>query len=171
MNDRKQWYAIYCHSQKEAYACHHLENQSFDAYLPRCRKMTRGTNGVIEKVVALFPRYLFVSFNSHKDDWRKINHTRGVIKLISSQNGTLQALPDKIITNLKLLENSEGLVSLGALELFKPGQRVRILSGTFKGCLAVYEKMSDKQRAEILINFLNTEVTMHVPAHALEKVD
>ena len=61
------------------------------------------------------------------------------------------------------------MVSLAALDLFKVGQQVRILEGAFAGHVAIYQKMMDKQRVEILINFLNQDVCMQMSAHAVEK--
>ena len=60
-------------------------------------------------------------------------------------------------------------MSLAALELFKPGEPVRILEGAFAGHVARYQKMSDHERVEILINFLNQDVRLQLPVFAVEK--
>lgn len=165
----ERWHVVYCHARKEFVAKEHLLNQSFDVYVPSFKKLVRHAGSMREVVAPLFPRYLFVRFDSDMDLWRSIRYTRGVINLIAHKDGTLQYLSNSIIQGIRASEDNDGLVSLAALDHFKAGDDVRILEGVFKGHIAKYQKMTDQQRVEILINFLNKDVLLQMPTHAVEK--
>jgi transcriptional antiterminator RfaH len=169
MSIQRNWYAVYCHAQKERLAKEQLLNQGFDVYLPLYKKVTRHARQIREVSAPLFPRYLFVGFDAQKEQWRSVNSTRGVACLVMQSGEKPRSVPDKVIYQLQESEDEVGLVSLAALELFQPGQSVRILEGVFAGHVAIYQKMTDKERAEILLHFLNQDVRMQVPAHAIEK--
>ena len=169
MTPAKRWYAVYCQAQKENMAREQLENQGFEAYLPLYKKLRRHARQMRETDAPLFPRYLFVSFDVDRDQWRAVNSTRGVVGLVNFKTDTPQGIADRIITDLRSTQDDGGLVSLAALELFKPGEPVRILEGAFAGHVARYQKMSDHERVEILINFLNQDVRLQLPVFAVEK--
>lgn len=164
-----QWYAVYCHAQKELFARDQLLNQDYEVYLPLYKKLTRHARQMREVRAPLFPRYLFVSFDVESAQWRSVNSTRGVIGLVKFNHEKPRAIPNTIIEGLKRSQDEEEMVSLAAIELFKPGQQVRIIDGAFTGQVATYQKMNDKQRVEILLNFLNKNVRMEMPACAIEK--
>ena len=166
----KKWYVVYSHAQKESLAASEIYAQGFDVYHPVYKKIVRHARRVIEKKVSLFPRYLFVSLDIREDMWKCINSTRGVVKLIMLNHETPKAVQDTIIDQLKISEDDDGLVSLAALNLFLPGQVVRVVDGPFSGQYATYKGFSDKQRVEILLEFLGKNVSLEVSSHSLEKV-
>lgn len=165
-----EWYAVYCRAKSEFLAEQQLMAQGFSVYLPRYKKLVHHARSMCEVCAPLFPRYLFVTFDVLLHQWRKINSTRGVVGLVSVAGGRLQPVQAQVISELQNLEDEEGMVSLSALELFRQGDEVRILEGAFEGCVGVYQKMSDKQRVELLLNFLNNDVRMQVPAYAVERI-
>ncbi len=165
----RQWYVAYCQAQKEQFATQQLLTQGFSVYLPRYKKITYRSRQVREVESPLFPRYLFVGFDCNNEQWRSINSTRGVIKLVMQSGEKPRAVPNSVIYKLQETEDEAGLVSLAALELFKVGEQVRILEGAFAGCVATYQRMTDKQRVEILLYFLNQNVRIQVPVYAVEK--
>lgn len=164
----KNWYVVYCQAKNESLARDQLEKQGFDAYLPLYKKMVTHARQVHERHVPLFPRYLFVSFNVDEQQWRSVNSTKGIVGLVNFNHEKPVAVPDTIIQQLRATEVND-LVSLAALELFKSGEPVRILEGAFKGHVALYQKMNDKQRVEVLIHFLNQDVRLQLPVYAVEK--
>lgn len=169
MSEGKQWYAVYCQAKKEMTARDQLENQGFEAYLPLYKKLTSHARQTRECDAPLFPRYLFVSFDVDCDQWRVVNSTRGIVGLVNFNSEKPRFIPPRVIHELRATQDDAGLVSLAALELFKPGEPIRILEGAFAGHIAVYQKMTDQQRVEVLINFLNQDVCMQLPVYAVEK--
>ena len=165
----KEWSVVYSHAQKELAAASEVSAQGFEVYLPVYKKVIRHARKAVERKVPLFPRYFFVNLDADKDMWRCINSTRGVVKLIMLNFERPTIVQHAVIDELKSFEDDEGMVSLAALDLFLPGQVVRILDGPFSGQRAVYKGISDMQRVEILLNFLNQDVRLQISVQSLEK--
>ncbi|HSH27157.1 MAG TPA: transcription termination/antitermination NusG family protein, partial [Wenzhouxiangella sp.] len=79
MQHQRLWRAVFCKSGQERRAEAHLENQGFDVFLPRIRTRMRVRGSSRMRVVAMFPRYLFVNLRAHAEDWSTIRSTRGVV--------------------------------------------------------------------------------------------
>jgi transcriptional antiterminator RfaH len=161
------WYVVHTHPNKEHLAAEHLWQQGYQVYLPCIRKLRRHARKEEVVLAPLFPRYLFVSFDITTQSWRTINSTRGVSYLVMHDDRPTP-LPGKIIETLKAREDATGIIPLETLELFKPGQVVHIQEGAFAGCSAVYERMTDQNRVQILLTFLGRELSVDLPSHALQ---
>jgi transcriptional antiterminator RfaH len=83
-------------------------------------------------------------------------------------DGKPAVVPSRIIEALKDQETSDGLVPINSVALFAKGDKVRVLEGAFKEYVAVFEKMDDKQRVELLLSCLGREVNISLPSHAVE---
>lgn len=161
------WIVAQTQSQRENLAKKHLERAGFEAYLPRIKK--RGTNCKQQRVVPLFPNYLFVFINSV---WGPVMRTIGVSKVI--KNGDEPAkLEPSVIDEIRGRERG-GLVQLPKPQpTARAGQQVRILRGPFAGHIgALCSHMSDSERQKVLLDFLGrktvieldrTDVSLDVP--------
>ena len=96
-----RWYLIYSHFKQEDKVVYNLRKQNFECLL---FKISSDKNSK-KNTSLLFPRYIFTSFDINKDNWQKIFYTRGVKNLISS-NTIPVPIPNKLLTNLKLLQNN-----------------------------------------------------------------
>jgi transcriptional antiterminator RfaH len=94
----------------------------------------------------------------------------GISYLLRDRNNFLSSVADNIIAELQNRQDGTGAVSLAALELFKPGDKVRLLDGAFENHIAIYQKMTDNQRVELLINLIQQPTKLAVPLHNIEKV-
>lgn len=163
----KQWFVVHTQPSKESIAEKHLAEQGFDVYLPRFKKTRRHARKVEEVLAPLFPRYLFIGIDLEVNQWRAIQSTRGVSYLLMA-DGRPSSLPAGIIFALMNQEDGAGLVPIDSITLFAKGDNVRVLEGAFKDCVAVFEKMDDKQRVQLLLNCLGREVSVHLPPYAVE---
>ncbi|MDF3033482.1 MAG: hypothetical protein K0R76_436 [Alphaproteobacteria bacterium] len=163
----KQWFVVHTQPCKESVAQKHLSEQGFDAYLPKFKKTRRHARKVEEVLAPLFPRYLFVGIDLEVDAWRSVQGTRGVSYLLVSDNQPA-VVPSRIIQGLKNQENAEGLLPVDSMALFTKGEKVRVLEGAFKDYVAVFEKMDDKQRVQLLLSCLGREVNVYLPSYAVE---
>lgn len=163
----KQWFVVHTQACKEAVAKHHLLNQGFDVYMPRFKKTRRHARKVEEVLAPLFPRYLFVGIDLSASGWRSIQGTRGVSYLLVMNNRPV-VVSSRIIQCLKDQETAEGFVPLESMALFAKGEKVRVLEGAFKDYFAIFEKMDDKQRVQLLLTCLGREVTISLPSYAVE---
>ena len=101
------------------------------------------------------------------DQWRSIQGTQGVSYLLVN-DGRPAFVSSRIVWGLKGQENEEGLVSTNSMALFAKGDKVRVLDGAFKEHVAVFDKMDDKQRVQLLLSCLGREVAISLPSYAVE---
>ncbi len=165
----KQWFAVHTQLYREPLAVANLAQQGFETYFPCYQRQRRHARKVEVIQAPLFPRYLFVSFDLETNGWQSIDSTQGVSYLLRSQ-GRPAALPAQTIQALKKQQDSTGYVTTAALALFAKGERVRIIDGCFSGHTAVFEKMNDQQRVELLLDFLGRETRVSLPVYAVEAV-
>lgn len=163
----KQWFVVHTQPLKETVAQQHLAEQGFEAYLPQYKKTRRHARKVDEVLAPLFPRYLFIGIDLEVDQWRSVLGTRGVSYLLMTDSQPA-VVPSRIIEALKNQETNEGLVPLNSMALFTKGDKIRVLEGAFKEYVAVFEKMDDKQRVQLLLNCLGREVNISLPSYAVE---
>lgn len=164
----KRWYAIHTLPRGEEIALKNLKAQGFDSFLPRYHKPRRHARKMEVVVAPLFPRYLFVALDLEADQWLSVNSTRGVAYIVR-QKGCPAALPDGVIDNLKQTTDlqEQETVPLSSLRLFSEGSKLEVVQGAFAGYTALYEKMTDGERVQLLLNMLGREVRISVPAHAV----
>lgn len=154
---QSSWHVVQTHNHTEAKAQIHLSRQGFETYLPRYLKRRRHARRIDTVASALYPRYLFVSFDTAVHRWRAIQSTVGVARLVC--NGDTPASIDAaIIGNLKHRENADGFIQLERRPAFVIGDTVRIREGAFSDCLGLFESFSDRDRVTILLDLLGRKV-------------
>ena len=162
----KHWHVVYTQPCNEALAREHLGRQGFEVFLPRYLKRRSHARVTREVPVPLFPRYLFAAFDVSEPGWRVIRSTRGVIDLLRSGDG-LAWVPDIVIEELHRRCDKQGLVVLARHLGLGRGQRVRIESGAFAACSAIFEAHTDGDRVKVLLSLLGREVVVDVPIAAV----
>jgi transcriptional antiterminator RfaH len=161
-----RWFVVYTQPLKETVAKQHLEEQGYDVYLPMFKKTRRHARRMDEVLQPLFPRYLFVGLDLKLDAWRAVNGTRGVAYLLLNDGHPL-GISTSIIEELKILENN-GVVPIECVSAFTKGESLRVVDGAFKDQVAVFQRMGDKQRVQLLLNFLGRDTRITVPVCAVE---
>ncbi len=161
-----RWFVVYTQPLKETVAKQHLEEQGYDVYLPMFKKTRRHARRTDEVLQPLFPRYLFVGLDLKLDAWRAVNGTRGVAYLLLNDGHPL-GISTSIIEELKILENN-GVVPIECVSAFTKGEILRVVDGVFKDQVAVFQRMGDKQRVQLLLNFLGRDTRITVPVYAVE---
>lgn len=158
----KHWYVVYTQPGNEHLATEHLCNQGFEVYLPLCQKTTKRARRFITKIIPLFPRYLFVYLDVNIQQWRVINSTRGVTCLLT-QGCTPAPVPEDVVETLQKDMDQTNQVPLSTLMKFQTGDALTILSGPFAGESGVYEKMSSKDRVDLLLKIMGSKVRITLP--------
>ena len=108
----------------------------------------------ITKPIPLFPGYIFVSFSMSNLNWRSINSTLGVKKLVES-NKIPQCIPQEFIASLKHRCDKEG--KLVGEETLNVGAKVRIVKGPFTEMIGTIEKIDAKDRITLLLDFMGKD--------------
>ena len=76
------WYLVHCKPNAAQTAVRNLENQSFGTFLPLQESTKRKGKIFQRQVCPLFAGYLFVHLNPDQAQWRQVNSTRGVARLV-----------------------------------------------------------------------------------------
>lgn len=162
----KAWYPVYTQTQREVVATQHLRNQGFDVYLPQYQKLRRHA-GQAEIVAApLFPRYLFVAIDMDQQRWRSVNGTRGVVGLVMTGDKPT-AVPEAVMAEIRSREDETGYIRLNG-PTYQRGQALRIVEGPMADAQALFEEMTDSNRAILLISLLGRMVRTKMPLRQVE---
>lgn len=164
-----RWYVAQTHPRAEAKAAVHLERQGFATYLPRYLKSRRHARRVETVAMPLFPRYLFVAVDMATQRWRSIRSTIGVMQLVCNGEDPA-AINDRIIEGLKSREGELGFVELAQRQMFRPGDKLRVVDGVFCDSLGLFEGMSDNERVTILLDLLGRKVRVTLDAELVTAV-
>ena len=161
-----QWYVARTHPYGEVKAAGHLSRQGFNVYIPRYLKPLRHARRVEVVPAPLFPRYLFVNVDMATQRWRSILSTIGITHLVSNGDKPA-AVHREIIDELKRREDAAGFIRLDRRPNFRPGDRVRVLSGAFADSLGLFEDVTDFERVTILLELLGRKVRVRLDISSL----
>ena len=164
-----RWYVAQTQPNAESKAVVNLGRQGFITYLPRYLKRRRHARRVDVVSAPLFPRYLFVQFDTAIQRWRSIYSTFGVSQLVGHSDMPTP-VSDQVVTTLKSREDAAGNIHLDHKPMFCVGDKIQVLDGVFADCLGLYEGMKDCDRVAILIDMLGRKVRVVVDAESVTAV-
>ncbi len=149
-----RWYLIHTKPSGETLAKLNLERQGYEAYVPRVAQPFRHHGGWRERIVALFPRYLFLGLDEGRQSLGPVRSTVGVTAVV--RFGSAYAIvPDQVIRDLRSRADPEsGLHHLNCAPLIKPGTAVRIAKGPFEGLEGVFQTAVGSERVVVLLKLL-----------------
>ena len=157
MSFMKKWYILKTKPRQEKIALANLENQDYDSYCPYAK--------INNKIVVLFPGYLFIHLDETSDNWGPIRSTKGVLNFV--RFGLSYAkISNKIIDFIKENEFNTSQ-KLKYLNDFKIGDKVQITEGVFKNCVAIFESFKSDERVILLMNIMGQEQTINVKKKSL----
>ena len=110
------------------------------------------------RLVVLFPGYLFVQLNEKTQNWSPINSTKGVSNFVKF-GLNFAKVPTNVIEFIKTNQHAttEKLINLNN---FKPGDKVQISDGPFKNWVAIFKCYKPDERVILLMNLLGNEQTL-----------
>ena len=146
----KNWYLIKTKPRQEKKAKQNLENQGYVAFCP----ITKINN----KLVILFPSYLFVQLNEKTQKFSPICSTKGVSYFVKF-GSNFAKVPTGVIKFIKTNQHitTEKLINLSK---FKPGDKVQISDGSFKNYMAIFKCYKSDERVILLMNLLGNEQSL-----------
>jgi len=143
----KNWYLIQTKPKQEKMASQNLINQNFEIYYPKTQ--------IKNKVVALFPRYIFIQLNDQNQNWSPIRSTKGVANFVRF-GIKFAKVPNYIIDTIKQQE-SKTIDKLIDLSKFHKGDAIQIQDGALKGQQAIFSHYDGQMRAIVLLKILHQE--------------
>lgn len=159
------WYLIHCKPRQDERAEEHLTRQGYACYRPRLQRerLVRGRRQSV--VESLFPGYLFIQLNADSN-WSPLRSTRGVNRLVRFGDYPLQ-VPSSLIDSLQERTPSEPQPQ--PQPLLQPGDRVRIVDGSFAELEAIFLSMDGEERVVLLMKLLNREHRLSLPLTSVRK--
>lgn len=159
----KAWYLVQCKPRQDERAEEHLTRQGYSCYRPRLLRevLTSGRKKLTD--TSLFPGYLFIHLGQH-DDWGPLRSTRGVARIVRFGSHPTP-IPEQLIDELR---KHEAAYTPG--KLFSAGDRVRITAGAFADIEAMFLTMDGEERVVLLLNLLQREQRLSVPAGLVRKL-
>ena len=161
---RARWYVVHTQPFAESQAMSHLEMQGYRAICPRYRRVVRHARKARSVLAPLFPNYLFIRLDISRDQWRSVNGTRGVVRLLM-QGGTPQPVPDGIVEGLQARMREDGTIDFRSA--LKMGGTVRIVDGPFAEFVGTLEHLDAGGRVRVLLTLLGRSVSVALRSEAL----
>ncbi len=162
----EEWYVVQTQPNAENRAICNLGRQGFKTYLPRYMKRRRHARKTEIVAAPLFPRYVFVAIDIATRQWRSIQSTFGVSRLVCNGDRPA-AISSWVIDQLRGREDSSGYVQLRPMARFAHGEKVRIVEGVFSECLGLFEDMTDRERVIVLLDLLGRKVRVVLDGSAV----
>ncbi len=168
MHDRgASWFLAQLKPNCVSIAERNLKRQGFRTFLPMEEGTVRRRGRFTPALLPLFPGYIFVSLDTAAAQWRAVNSTYGVTKLVSF--GAAPApVPLDLVSQLMLRCDASG--KLLPPKLLKPGDQVRITTGPFAEFVAEVEKIAPDRRVWVLMEIMGGETRVAVKAGHLRMI-
>ncbi|MEM6615076.1 MAG: transcription termination/antitermination NusG family protein [Pseudomonadota bacterium] len=163
-----RWFVVRSLPHKEIPARDRLDAQDFHTFLPMMDRTIRHARRILNVKRAVFPRYLFVRFNQRTTQWRSINGTIGVERLVM-RNGRPSPVKRGVVETL--IESVGDDSTLQFKDPLKAGDRVRLLYGPFADQLGILQSMRADDRVRVLLSFLGGPIPVEVDRKSLAPAD
>lgn len=168
MSASQKWYLVQLKPNGFDRAVVNLERQNIHSFMAHRKVLRRVGQRQTQKKQPLFPGYLFIHINPSTTQWRSINSTYGVSRIVSFGSEKPPALPDQLISGIKLRCDEEDCL-LPPVDL-KIGEQVKIISGPFADFVATIETMPSQTRLGLLFEFLGQKTPVQIGHENVERV-
>jgi transcriptional antiterminator RfaH len=157
----QHWHAIYTQPHREVIVNRQLESRDLEVYFP-VLQFDRGYGRGV-RIEPFFPHYLFVKVDLMDPSAYGLRWLAGVRTIVETENEPV-IIPDSVISALRQrLEPTTQRVMRKHEWLFRPGQKVVVTSGPFKGFDAVFQHgLNGDQRVQILVNCMSSALRLQV---------
>lgn len=161
------WYAVQTQPRKEFFAVSNLERAGVEVFCPRYRQKVILHGYRREVVRPLFPGYLFAAFDRERS-LRLVRYARGVRDVVSF-GGVPATVPVELLEEV-VRRMEGGFVRLDPPEL-RPGQRVEITSGPFRGFTGLFQAhLKGRERVAILLETLQYHARLVLDRYAVRAI-
>lgn len=141
-----------------------LKRQGFKTFLPMEEETRQRNSKFVTTMRPLFPGYVFVAFDVARGLWRTVNSTYGITRLVSFGKEPA-AVPLDLVSQLMLRCDTSG--KLLPPKLLKPGDQVRLTTGSFANFVAEIEKIAPDRRVWVLMDIMGGQIRVAVNAEQL----
>jgi transcriptional antiterminator RfaH len=163
-NPMLRWFLVFTKPSAENTAKANLERQGYGVYYPRLIRPSLSRGRWVDRIVSLFPRYVFVRVDSTQQSLAPVRSTLGVANIVRFGSEST-VVPDTIVQELMGREEpSSGLHRLTNSRPFQTGMRVNLIAGVFEGLQGIFERDAGEERVIILLRLLGQDTPVCVPS-------
>lgn len=166
-----RWYLIFTKPASEKIAEKNLRCQGYSVYYPRLSRSVLRRGRWIERIVSLFPRYVFVGLDASRQSIAPVSSTIGVASVV--RFGSEPAVVPLAV--MRALFNGEdpesGLHRLRSPRVPEPGARVSVLTEGLSGLEGIFEREAGSDRVIVLLRMLGREISVRVPLQRVALCD
>jgi transcriptional antiterminator RfaH len=134
-----------------------LRRQAFRTFQPKRLKTVRHARRLSKVEAPFFPRYLFIVLDLARHQWRSVNGTFGVSRLVMWGDQP-HAVPRGVVEALIATADARGILQLASK--LQVGGPVRLMAGPFAEQLAVLNDLDDGGRVRVLLDILGRRVAI-----------
>lgn len=163
----KEWFLAHLRPNCFHIAERNLKRQGFPTFLPLEEKTVRRKGRFVQSLVPLFSGYMFISIDPLLGQWRPVNSTYGVTRIVSFGQEPA-AVPLEIVNELMLRCDPSGRIL--PPKMLQPGDRVRITTGPFADFVAEVEKIAPDRRVWVLMELMGGQTRVAVSPASLGTV-
>lgn len=144
------WWVAQVETQREHLTRLLLMRHGYETYAPRIKHHGR--------IAFLFPAYLFIRAETR---FYTILWTPGVVRLLMTGDRP-SCLIEEVVLKIRKQEKG-GFVKLpSAAKGLEKGQNIRVSAGNFLGHVGIYDGMSSRDRARVLLDLLGRKVSVEL---------
>lgn len=159
-----RWFLVFTKPSSEQTAQTNLERQGYRVYYPRLLRPSLHRGRWVDRIVSLFPRYLFIQLDTARQSLAPVRSTLGVANIVRFGSEST-VVPNAILDDLILRADPEsGLHRLSVSRPFEPGSRVRVVTGAFEGLDGVFEREGGSERVVVLLDLLGQYTPVRIPS-------
>ena len=159
MSNSKSWIVARNKPNQDKIASINLERQNFEFFQPTFKTMSRRQNKFKAITKLVFPGYIFITINLDKNNWHKINNTRGISRIIVFGN-EMPLIHCELIEELKYRFSSNNTPKVAVA--FEIGMNAEITNGPFAQLNGKIEEIDTDQRIWILLDILGTQTSVSI---------
>lgn len=161
-----RWYLAYTKPRQEQIALVNLEQQAFEAYLPRYKKFKKTEQGPVALFEPMFPRYMLFRPSKPEQSISAVRSTKGIATIV--RFGFEPAmLHDTLVQRIRQLEQDRNHATLQELSDLKPGQSVRLKHTALGGIEGLIQSVSSK-RVAVLLEIMGRPTVVQLEHHQVE---
>ena len=178
-NSKQLWYIVQTYSGFEnsvkvnlerRIETMNMENLIFQVMIPEELKAERKADGTLkEKMVKIFPGYVFIEMGVTDDSWFVVRNTPGVTGFLGSSGGGTKPVPlpaDEINPILKKC----GLIEVPTIDV-EVGEKVRVATGPFLNQIGTVDSIdNEKQEITVLVDMFGRQTPVELGFEDIEKV-
>lgn len=179
MKPERQWYVVQTYSGYEnsvkinlerRIESMQMENLIFQVMIPEEIRIEKKADGTTkEKLVKIFPGYVFIELIVTDDSWFVVRNTPGVTGFLGSSGGGTKPVPlppeeiNPILKKCGLIEETKLDVTIG--------EQVKVITGPFANQVGKVDDVDhDKREVKVLVDMFGRQTPVELSFDDIEKI-